>query len=154
MKMTPDRGGEAGLGDALVGLMGRLRERAVARSAEGFGVTLQGEADRFVTSLAEHLRDTEETLFAALPGRGPASALRLKRLQQDHRLMHLYARDLAIQIRSGDRREAYGVARSFLAVVMDHLRREAEGSGRFAHRAPGEGEGIGNRFGRREPRND
>jgi hypothetical protein len=39
---------------------------------------------------------------------------------------------LGLQIRGGSKEGAYGVARSFLALLLDHIRRETKGVERLA----------------------
>ena len=121
------------LSDALAGILGHLRGHPYGRFFGRPEEALYGEADRFVRRLAEHLRYTEEALFPALREVEPGSACDIEGLEKDHRLLHLYARDLALQIRGGDKKRAYGVARSFLAVLLDHIQRETEGVDRFMH---------------------
>jgi hypothetical protein len=93
---------------------------------------LYADADRFVGRLAEHLRYTEETLFPALQEVEPGFACDIEGLKKEHRQLHLLARDLGLQIRGGAKEGACGVARSFLALLLDHIRRETKGVERLA----------------------
>lgn len=131
MNATLDRDEEGALGDALVGLLGHLRGPSYEGLPPGSGEALHREADRFVRKLAEHLRYTEEVLFPALGGLEPGSSRDFRELEAEHRLLHLHARDLALQVKAGDLGAAYGVTRSFLAVLLDHLRRETVGVDRW-----------------------
>lgn len=131
MNTTLGRHEDGTLSDALAGILGRLRGHPYARFMGGPDEALDGETDRFGRRLVEHLRYTEETLFPALREVEPGYACDIERLEKGHRLLHLYARDLALQIRGRDKEGAYGVARSFLAVLLDHIHRETEDVDRF-----------------------
>jgi hemerythrin HHE cation binding domain-containing protein len=131
MNTTLSRSEDGALSDALAGLLGRLRGGRAARFPGTLEEALNGDADRFAARLAGHLRYAEETLFPALEEVEPGPACDLEELKKDHRLFHLYARDLAVQIRDGDQEKAYGLARSFLAVMLDHLQRETDGVDRL-----------------------
>ena len=121
-------GGEGGaLSDLLAGILGQLREHRYARFRGGSEEDLRSAAELFVERLAGHLRRAEETVFLDLRKGGWGSAGDLDELEKDHRLLGLFARDLATQIKGQDRETAYGVARSFLAVLLNHLRREKDG---------------------------
>lgn len=119
------------LGDALANLLGRLRGYPLARLPALCEGAHGDDADRFAEKLAEHLRYAEETLFPALQELEPGSACDIEGLKKDHRLLHLYAQDLALQIRGGDKEEAHRVARSFLAVLLGHIDRETDGVDKF-----------------------
>ncbi len=131
MNTTLSRSKNGDLSDALAGLMDHLRGNRGACSRGTPDEALSGDADRFVGRLSGHLRYAEETLFPALEKIEPGSACNLEELKKDHRLFHLYARDLGLQIRGGDKEKAYGLARSFLAVMLDHLHRESKVVDRF-----------------------
>jgi len=109
---------------ALAGVLGHLRGLSYGRPPGEPEEDIRREADGFLDRLAGHLRHAEETIFPALRMAGSGSASEIEELQKDHRLLGLYARELATRIRSEERETAYGVARSFLAVLLDHLRRE------------------------------
>ncbi len=131
MMTTLSRSEAGALSEALAGLVDHLRGGRPARSLGTPEDALSAEADRFVGGLAAHLRYAEETLFPALEEVEPGAACDLEGLKRDHRLFHLYARDLAIQIRGGEKEKACGLARSFLAVMLDHLHRETDGVDRL-----------------------
>ena len=139
MDMTLNRGEDGFLSDALAGILGRLRGPRYPRFPGGAEEALQSEADGFVKRLAQHLRYSEENLFPALRTAGPGSAGDLDVLEKDHRLLGLYARNLATQIKGQDREGANGVARTFLAVLLEHLDREMSGMRRCRQFMRGDG---------------
>ena len=111
------------LGEALASIMGHLRGHPYGRFLGRPVEALHGEADRFANRLAKHLLFTEEIPFPAA-GKGESrSACDSDRPEKDHQLFHLYARDLALEILAGNTARAYAVARSFLAVLLDHIQR-------------------------------
>ncbi len=117
MNRTLIRGEDGSLIDALAGALGGLRGHSYGPFP----------ADGFPEKLGGHLRFAEETLFPALRALGLSSAGDLGELEEDHRLLGVYARDLAAQLREQHRERACGIARSFLAVLLDHIRRETGG---------------------------
>ncbi len=133
MNATLGHGEDGALSAGLAGIMGPLRGHPFGRFEGGAEKALHREADRFVERLAGHLRYAEDTLFPALRELERDPACDIEELEKDHRLLHLYARDLAVQIRGRDNEGAYGVARSFLAVLLDHIHRETEDVDRFVH---------------------
>jgi len=139
MDMTLIQREDGFLSDALAGILGRLRGPRYPRFSGGAEETLQSEADEFVEKLAQHLRHSEETLFPALRRAGPGSAGDLDVLEKDHRLLGLYARRLATQIKGQGREGATGVARTFLAVLLEHLDREMNGVRRCLEFMRGDG---------------
>lgn len=124
MKTRLIRGEDGALSDALVGVLGRLRGPSYA-SPQG-GPEQHGPlgADGFVDRLVGHFRHAETTLFPALRKDGSGSPSEIEELQRDHWVLGLYARDLVDRLGHKDREGAYQVARSFLAVLLYHLRRE------------------------------
>jgi hypothetical protein len=92
-----------------------------------------------VERLADHLRHAEKTVFPILRTVGPGSLENLDELEADHRLLGLYARNLATRIKGEDREEATGVARTLLAVLLDHLDRERDGVRRCLEFMRGDG---------------
>ena len=127
------RAEDRALGDALAGLLGHLRGFAYARFYGRPEEALCDEADRFVGRLAKHLRYVEETLFPALGQVEPRFAQDIEALKNEHRRFDSYTRDLAVRILGGDKEGAYEVGRTFLAVLLDHIRRETAGVDRFVH---------------------
>jgi|SRR6185436_12810103 len=125
-------GEEGALSAALAGVLGRLRKISYGRPPGEPEEDIHREAEAFGDRLAAHFRHAEETIFPALRTAGPGSASGIEELQSDHRLFGLYARELAVRIRSQERETAYGLARSFLAALLDHIRREN------SHRTEGE----------------
>lgn len=119
------------LGDPLMEILVRLRESYCIGVEEQFGEALSSEADRFAATLAVHRRQAEERLFPSLRALKPGSACDFDGLEDDHRHLHLQARDLALHIRGMDNAEAYGLTRSVLASLLDHVRREGEEVDRF-----------------------
>ena len=117
---------DGALSDALTGLLGHLRGRPYGRFFGLHEEALDGVAERFIGRLAEHLRFTEETLFPALREVEPRFERDIETLKTDHRLLRVCAQNLALQLRGGDDKGAYGVVRSFLAVLLDHVHRETE----------------------------
>jgi hypothetical protein len=132
MNTILSHGEDGALSDALAGILGRLRGYPDGRSPGESEENLHREADGFVMKLAVHLRHAEEAVFPALQKVGWGSAGGIEELEKDHRLLGLYARDLAAEIREKNRERAYGVARSFLAVLLDHIQRETDGVAGFA----------------------
>lgn len=128
MDTTLSHGEDGALCDSLAGLVGHLRGRPQGGAS---GEALHADADRFVGRLAQHLWYAEEVLFPALRELEPGSSGDIEALERDHRLLHLYARDLGLQLRDGGKDGSVGVARSFLAVLLDHLHRETEGVDRM-----------------------
>ena len=114
-----------GLVAALMGLMGRIRGHPYGGPPGESEEALHAEADRFILRLAEHLRYTEMTLFPALLKAEPGSSGEIEGPHLNDRLFHLHARDLALQFGGGVTKWAYESARVLLAVLLDHLRREA-----------------------------
>jgi len=139
MNRTPICGEGGALSEVLAGILGQLREHRYPRYRGGVEEDLRSAAEEFVERFAGHLRHAEETLFLDLRKGGRESAADLDELEKDHRLLGLYARDLATQIRGQDREAAYGVARSFLAVLLDHLHRERVGVRRSLEFMRGDG---------------
>jgi hypothetical protein len=121
------RGEDGALSDALAGILGRLRGHPYGPFPGGPEEDLRREADEFIVRLAGHLRYAEDTIFPALQEGGPGSESDLEELEKEHRLLGLYARDLAIEIRDQDRKKGYEVARVFLAVLLHHIHRETKG---------------------------
>ena len=117
-------GEDGALSAALAGVLGQLRGLSYGRPPGEREEDIHREADGFVDRLAGHFRHAEESIFPALRKAGSGSASEIEELQKEHRLLGLYARELAARIRSKERETAYGVARSFLAVLLDHIRRE------------------------------
>src|SRR5688500_15134397 len=111
--LIPGEGGA--LSAALAGVLSHLRGDSYGRPPGGPREDIHREADGFVDRLAGHFRHAEETIFPALRTAGSGSASEIEELQKDHRLLGLYARELAARIRSRDRETAYDLARSFLA---------------------------------------
>jgi hemerythrin-like domain-containing protein len=110
----------------LAGLIGFLRVkpyRAIAQQAEQ---AVRGSAEHFVATLAEHLLFEEERLFPALRRAAPGKAGAIDRLSEEHQLLRVYARELACRIAGGDDAGAYGVSRSFLVALLDHVERETK----------------------------
>src|SRR6185295_269241 len=113
MRRTLNRGEDGVLSDVLAGILGRLRGQRYERVSVPFA------AEGIAEGLAGHLRHAEETCFPAIRKGEAGSAGVLDQLEQDHRLLGLYAQDLATRIQGDDREGAYEVARSFLAVLLD-----------------------------------
>lgn len=133
MNTTIDRDRDEALCDSLMGIMSRLRGYAPRGFEGGDGELLSREADRFVGRVARHLRYAHRILFPAFRELESNSTPDLERLEEEHRLLRLAARDLGLQIRNLDKEQAYDVSRSLLAVLLDHLRRETEDIDRFVH---------------------
>jgi len=125
-------GEDGALSAALAEVLGHLRRFSYGRPPGEPGEDIDREADAFVDRLAGHFRYAEETIFPALRTVGSGSASGIEELQKDHQLLGLYARELVVRIRSKERETAYGLARSFLAALLDHIRREN------SHRTEGE----------------
>ena len=118
------RGEGRTLSASLAGVLGRLRGHSYGRPPGEPQEDIHREADGFVDRLAGHFRHAEETIFPALRTPGTQGASEIEELRKDHRLLGLYACELASWIRSKDREMAYSFARSFLALLLDHIRRE------------------------------
>lgn len=123
--------GQEALGDPLMEILVRLREYSSIGVEERFGEALSRGAHRFAERLAVHRRQAEGRLFPSLRSLKPGSACEFDALEDDHRYLHLQAHDLALHIRGMDQAEAYGLTRSVLASLLDHVRREAEDVDRF-----------------------
>ncbi len=117
-------GDDETLVDALAGILGHLRACPSGDLRGGSKGALRGAAERFVGKLATHFQYADETVFPTLRRAEPGFAGDIEGLVSDHRLLHSYARDLATQLKAGDDGGAYAVARSFLAVLLDHVNRE------------------------------
>ncbi len=91
---------------------------------EDLEAALHGAADEFVAKLAAHLRHEEEVLFPALLKAAPEAAPEIEGLEEEHRLLRVYATDLACRIRRKDTGGAYEGSRAFLAALFDHIDRE------------------------------
>ena len=115
---------DGALSAALAGVLHRLRAPSYGGPPGEPEADVHLEADGLVDRLARHFRETEETIFPALHQGESGRASEIEELEEDHRLLGRYARELAAGIRNKDRETAYGLARSFLAVLLDHIRRE------------------------------
>jgi hemerythrin-like domain-containing protein len=104
--------------------MGYLRKRQYGDIVNGVEKALRGAADGFVAKLATHLRHEEEVLFPALRKADPEAGPEIERLEEEHRLLRVYATDLACRISKKDTEGAYEVSRAFLAALFDHIDRE------------------------------
>lgn len=109
---------------ALAQIMGYLRFRPYDGIADDLETALQGAADEFVVKLARHLRHEEEVLFPAIRAAWADSAEEIGHLEEEHRLLRVYATELAYRIKEKDQEGAYEVSRSFLAALFDHIDRE------------------------------
>lgn len=109
---------------ALAEIMGYLRMRQYGGIVEGVEAALHGAADEFVEKLAAHLRHEEEVLFPALLKAAPEAGPEIERLEEEHRVLRVYATDLACRIKEKDAEGAYEVSRAFLATLFDHIDRE------------------------------
>jgi hypothetical protein len=133
MNTTVIRAEGGALSDILADILGHLRGRYYGRFHAGTQEDLHRQADGCVERLAGHFRYAQTTYFPALRKTGVGTAQDIEELEKDHRVLGLHARYLAIQIRDKDEAKAYEVARSFLAVVLHHIRRETGAPDRCAH---------------------
>ena len=108
----------------LAQIIGYLRTRPYGDIVNGVEKALRGAADEFVAKLAAHLRHEEEVLFPALRKSVPEAGPEIAHLEEEHRLLQIYATDLAFRIHSKDVEGAYEVSRTFLAALFDHIDRE------------------------------
>ena len=131
MKTTLIHREDDALSGVLADILIHLRGRYYGGFHEEFDEDLYRKADGCVERLAGHLRHAEQTILPAL--RKAGSGRNLEDLETDHRILGLHAHYLAAQIKNRDRAGAYGVARSFLALLLHHVRRETGGAGRCAH---------------------
>lgn len=127
LETTPMAGEETKLTEALAGLVGSLRARHPGRQE-----SLQVSSDEILAGIRDHLRFGEEAFLPALRRAEPAAAPRLEELEKDHRDLNSYAHELSRQIRGSDGGLAYGLSRSFLAVLLKHLDREGKEARRIA----------------------
>ncbi|HXX95275.1 MAG TPA: hemerythrin domain-containing protein [Planctomycetota bacterium] len=109
---------------ALAEIMRHLKFRPYDGIADDVEGALQGAADAFVDKLARHLRHEEEVLFPAIRAAVPDASGPIERLEEEHRLLRVYATELAYRIKEKDQEGAYEVSRSFLAALFDHIDRE------------------------------
>lgn len=114
------------LTDALAGIVGYLRVRRYAGILGNLEQAFMGACDRFISVLAEHLEREETDVFPELRVRAPESAAALGRLVEQHRLLRVYAQDLALRLKKGDEEGASQVARTFLLTLLDHVHAENE----------------------------
>lgn len=109
---------------ALTGIVSDLRSRQLGVSRQEPRESLRGAADRFVGTLADHLRYTEDSLFPALRELTPGADHALEGMEEGHRLLRRHVGDLALRIKTESDEGAYETARLFLATVLDHFGRE------------------------------
>jgi hemerythrin-like domain-containing protein len=121
---THQQGHDGALTGRLAEVVSRLRARPYGSVIDRLDGGLHDSADRFVAELAEHLDYEERALFPAVREARPDLAAGLDRLQEEHRLLRIYAQDLAGRIDVLDREGAFEVSRAFLAALMDHIDRE------------------------------
>ncbi len=117
---------ESTLADRLAGIIGYLRMQRYGDVSHALKDALHGACDKFVRRLADHLRHEEEVLFPGLLEASPGSAAMLEEIRQEHRLLHIYARELGVRLRARDEDGAFAVARSFLGALFDHIQREGD----------------------------
>lgn len=117
---------DGSLTDALAGIIGRLHEQPYRMLQAEFAAALRGAADEFIRKLADHLRHEEEVLFPALREVAPWSERELDDLEEEHRVLGVYSRELGCRIHARDEVGVRSVGRSFLAALLDHIRRETK----------------------------
>jgi hypothetical protein len=133
MNTTLTRAEPGALSDILADILGHLRGRYYGRFHDGPEEALHRQADGCVERLAGHFRYAQTTYFPELRMTGAEASRDIEELEKDHRILGLHARYLAIQIRDKNETKAYEAARSFLAVVLHHIRRETGAPDRCAH---------------------
>jgi CheY-like chemotaxis protein len=114
------------LTDALAGIIRRLRTRRYEGLKALLQDVLKGETIEFAGDLAGHLRYEEQVLFPSLAELKPEARPRLKEIEREHDRLRGYSRELAHRLGEGDGAGACGVARHFLAALLEHIERESE----------------------------
>lgn len=109
------------LTDALAGIVGYLRIRRYGGIVGRLEQAFLGACNRFVSVLAEHLEHEENEIFPELRALAPQSGPALERLVEQHRLLRIYAQDLAQRLKREDEEGAAGVARAFLVALLEHV---------------------------------
>lgn len=117
-------GHDGTLTDALAGILTRLRDDPYRMLQAGFEAALRGAADDFIGKLAAHLRHEENVLFPALRELVPWCEHELDALEEEHRSLRIFSRNLALGITTRDGDGVRSVGRSFLAALLDHVERE------------------------------
>lgn len=111
--------------DALTEVVNDLRIRQLTGSPMATRVSLRQGTDRLARTLANHLRYTEETLFPALRELQPGAKGVLDGMESSHWPLRQSARDLTAQMKVEDEGESHRTARTFLAMLMNHVGVEA-----------------------------
>jgi hypothetical protein len=112
---------EQALTAALARIVTRLRGAYDFLPAD-LEAALGGEIRSFRNRLDEHLSYEDQILFPAMAEVEPAARPLLRRLEDEHRVLRLYARDLLERLQAGSGAEP--IARAFLAALLDHRARE------------------------------
>ena len=117
---------DARLTRALAEVMSHLRSRQYGTVLDHFEEALRGSADAFVDTLARHLIYEEKILFPAVRSLDTAATDGIGGLLEEHGRLRRRAEALAGLVKNGRLSEAYDVARTFLAELLDHIGRESE----------------------------
>jgi CheY-like chemotaxis protein len=113
------------LTSALSGIIRRLRGRRYEDLQNVLKNVLHGHAVHFAGDLAEHLRYEEEVLFPSLAELKASARPELELLEKEHDRLRDYSKKLAQRLTQGDGAGAADLARTFLAVLLEHMERES-----------------------------
>ena len=136
MSPTFSHEGDGALIHSLAGIVCDLRSRRYADLQGDAQAALRGACEEFMRLLAEHLDQEEGVLLPVLLEADPSAAPEINLFREEHRLLHVYARDLALCVRAGDEEGACGISRSFLAMLMNHVDLESKTVNRIVQILP------------------
>jgi hypothetical protein len=112
------------LADALANVVGVLHPNARLGETRAAIETAAGATDVFLRRLRGHLHENS-LLLASLAEAAAGSSSQLEPIEIEHRLLRQLSHDLCDRIRHDDLGGARGVARRFLAILLDHTAHEA-----------------------------
>ena len=136
MSPTFSHEGDGALTNSLAGIVCNLRSRRYADLHGDAQAALRGACEEFIRLLAEHLEQEEGVLLPVLLQADPSAAPEIDLFREEHRLLHLCARNLALCVRARDEEGACEIGRSFLAMLMNHVERESKTVNRIVQTLP------------------
>jgi hypothetical protein len=123
----------AALADTLAGIVAELRGRPYARLIDRARDGLAALMAAFDAEFADHLDEEDGMLFPALEAADAGAASALAELREDHEILRRQAWTLrAAVVEPAEAGEAHALAREFLALLLDHARRERDTVARLA----------------------